>query len=55
LEAAFGEKYLAYCLYMAQRYMEDGKLEKEGGYLRVTQKGIFVSDGIMIDLLCVKK
>ncbi|KAA6343449.1 Oxygen-independent coproporphyrinogen-III oxidase-like protein [termite gut metagenome] len=55
LEAVFGEEYLTYCLQMAQRYMKDGKLEKEGGYLRLTQKGIFVSDGIMIDLLRVKE
>jgi oxygen-independent coproporphyrinogen-3 oxidase len=54
LEAVFGEKYLTYCLHMAQRYMEDGKLKKEGDYLRLTQKGIFVSDGIMIDLLRVE-
>jgi oxygen-independent coproporphyrinogen-3 oxidase len=55
LEAVFGEKYLTYCLHMAQRYIEDGKLEKEGDYLRLTQKGIFVSDGIMTDLLRVKE
>jgi coproporphyrinogen III oxidase-like Fe-S oxidoreductase len=40
---------------MAQRYMKDGKLEKEADYLRLTQKGIFISDGIMIDLLRIKK
>ncbi|MDR2860097.1 MAG: radical SAM family heme chaperone HemW [Mediterranea sp.] len=53
LETVFGKEYLTYCLSMAQRHIENGKLKKEGDYLKLTREGIFISDGIMSDLFRV--
>jgi oxygen-independent coproporphyrinogen-3 oxidase len=53
LKAVFGDEYLAYCLNMAQKYMDSGKLETTAGYLRLTRAGIFVSDSIISDLFHV--
>jgi oxygen-independent coproporphyrinogen-3 oxidase len=50
LENDFGKEYLVYCLTMAQKYFNSGHLEVSGDYVRLTQEGIFVSDGIMSDL-----
>jgi oxygen-independent coproporphyrinogen-3 oxidase len=50
LRAVFGEEYLSYCLRVAQKYIESGKLERNADYLRLTHEGIFISDGIMSDL-----
>ena len=38
---------------MASPYLTDGKLELKDGFLRLTRRGIFVSDGIMSDLMYV--
>ncbi|KAA6325192.1 Oxygen-independent coproporphyrinogen-III oxidase-like protein YqeR, partial [termite gut metagenome] len=45
LKAVFGEEYLTYCLRMAQKYIESGKLERNAEYLKLTREGIFISDG----------
>jgi oxygen-independent coproporphyrinogen-3 oxidase len=50
LETDFGKEYLAYCLEMAQKHLNNGNLEISGDYLRLTPEGIFVSDGIISDL-----
>jgi oxygen-independent coproporphyrinogen-3 oxidase len=55
LKAVFGEEYLTYCLRMAQKYIESGNLERNVDYLRLTRKGIFISNGIMSDLFHVNK
>jgi oxygen-independent coproporphyrinogen-3 oxidase len=51
LVSLFGEKNETYCLEQAQKYIENQLLEIENNHLRLTRKGIFVSDGIMGDLL----
>ncbi|KAA6312945.1 Oxygen-independent coproporphyrinogen-III oxidase-like protein, partial [termite gut metagenome] len=55
LKAAFGEEYLTYCLRMAQKYIESGKLERNADCLRLTREGLFISDGIMSDLFRVNR
>lgn len=50
----FGEERTAYCLRMAQKYLAQGKLIlRSGDTLVLSREGIFVSDGIMSDLLFV--
>lgn len=49
----FGTKLAQYCLEMASEHLKDGLLEEREGALCLTRKGIFVSDGIMSDLLWV--
>ena len=46
LRQEYGEKLYRYCLDMAAPYLTDGKLELKDGFLRLTRRGIFVSDGI---------
>jgi len=53
LEQRFGNARLAYCLRMAQPYLDGGQLELRAGQLALTRAGIFVSDGIMSDLCYV--
>ncbi|GHT09458.1 coproporphyrinogen III oxidase [Bacteroidia bacterium] len=40
-----------HCLQQAQKYIENQLLELKNNHLRLTRKGIFISDGIMSDLL----
>ena len=47
----FGRHYLSVCLQAAGKYIADGLLERRGGRLRLTRRGIFVSDMIMSDLM----
>ena len=49
----FGEERSAYLSRMAKSHLEQGRLKQEGGKLILTEAGIFVSDGIMSDLLWV--
>lgn len=51
LKEEFGEKLYRYCLKNASSYLKNGLLEIKKDALRLTRKGIFVSDGIMSDLL----
>jgi len=53
LEQRFGNARLAYCLRLAQPYIDGGQLELRAGQLALTRAGIFVSDGIMSDLCYV--
>lgn len=53
LQHDFGEAYLNYCREQAQRYINQGLLIEQNGWLRLTETGIFLSDGIMSDLLKV--
>ena len=50
LKDLFGEKKEEYCLRQAQKHIQNQTVEIEGNYLRLTRKGIFISDGIMSDL-----
>ena len=49
----FGQARLDYCLRMAAPHIKEGTLTREGDRLRLTPEGIFISDGIMADLVYV--
>lgn len=51
LESSWGKMFKDYTLKQAQKYLTKGLLELYEGYLRLTPKGIFISDGIMSDLM----
>ena len=51
LRDEFGEKLYDYCLRMAAPHLKQGTLELVNDVLRLTRKGIFISDGIMSDML----
>ena len=53
LRSEYGEELYRYCLRMAKSHLGQGVLEIEEDTLRLTQEGIFISDGIMSDLLFV--
>ena len=50
----FGEALLTYGIRAAQPYVKTGLLLREGDVLRLTEKGVFLSDGIISDLLWVE-
>lgn len=54
LKTDFGDTLYEYCLRMAKPHIEQGTLEIAGNTLRLTESGIFVSDGIMSDMLWVE-
>jgi len=51
LTSLFGESQKIYCLQQAQKHIANGLLHYEDNCLRLTRKGIFISDGIMSDLM----
>lgn len=53
LLTAFGEELYNYCLRMARPHIREGVLEIREDVLKLTRRGIFVSDGIMSDLMWV--
>ncbi|MCH5329091.1 MAG: radical SAM family heme chaperone HemW [Coprobacter sp.] len=53
LESRFGTDLKRYCLACAQPYIESGKLSCKEEILTLTRSGLFVSDGIMADLMKV--
>ena len=53
LRSMYGEELYRYCLRMAKPHLEQGGLEINGDILNLTRKGIFISDGIMSDLMWV--
>lgn len=60
LEEDFGTEMLRYCLRAAVPHLRNGLLEQEAqkkqapkGLLRLTRRGLFLSDGVMSDLLYV--
>ena len=50
LETLFGEEKRNYLLNQSQKHLQNSLLEIQDHYLRLTRKGIFVSDGVMSDL-----
>ncbi len=54
LQEKFGITMWNYCQQQAKSYLKEEKLEIRDQYLLLTRKGIFVSDGIMSDLLYVE-
>lgn len=55
LTVQFGIRLKDYCLRNAAFYLENGQLEIQDGYLRLTRPGIFISDGIMSDLMYINE
>ena len=53
LRTTFGEELYNYCLRMAKPHIREGVLEIREDVLKLTRRGIFVSDGIMSDLMWV--
>ncbi|MCC8171256.1 MAG: radical SAM family heme chaperone HemW [Parabacteroides sp.] len=53
LEEAFGRRLYDYCRCQAEKYLKEGLLQRDDNRLKLTRQGIFVSDGIMSDLLWV--
>lgn len=54
LRSKFGDKLYAYCLRMAAPHLEQGTLAIVEDTLKLTREGIFISDGIMSDMLWVE-
>ena len=54
LRTTYGETLYNYCLRMAKPHIEQGVLEIKEDTLKLTQQGIFISDGIMSDLLWIE-
>lgn len=54
LNDRFGEQLHLFCIGNAQKYMDQNLLIKEGNILKLTREGIFISDGIMSDLMWVE-
>ena len=54
LKAEFGNELHDYCLKMASPHMRQGTLEIKDNALKLTHNGIFISDGIMSDMLWVE-
>ena len=51
LQHLFGKEKKVHCLQQAEKFLSNQCLEFANNHLRLTQKGIFVSDGIMAELL----
>jgi oxygen-independent coproporphyrinogen-3 oxidase len=54
LERRFGAEMKAYCLKNARKYIVQDLVANDAGTLKLTKRGIFISDGIMSDLMWVK-
>lgn len=54
LRSEYGEELYNYCLRMAKPHLVQGLLQMDNELLKLAPKGIFVSDGIMSDLLWVE-
>lgn len=53
LKERFGETLFQFCMRNAQKYLDSGLLTTEDQTMRLTRQGIFISDGIMSDLMWV--
>ena len=53
MKSKFGKKLSTYCLQNAASFMNHNLLELKDGRLRLTEEGLFISDGIMSELLWV--
>ncbi|MCD8309921.1 MAG: radical SAM family heme chaperone HemW [Prevotellaceae bacterium] len=54
LKAEYGETLYRYCLETARPHVERGLMESDGDRLRLTRAGLFISDGILADLMYVE-
>jgi len=55
LETLFGAEKKLYCLQQARKHIDNQTVRIQENHLRLTHKGIFISDGIMSDLFIVPK
>lgn len=55
LITCLGQELSDYCTSMAVPYLKSNKLEQQDNHLRLTREGIFVSDGIISDLMFVEE
>lgn len=55
LKHRFGEDLYSYCLVNAQKHIDQNLLVTEKEALKLTRDGLFISDGIMSDLMWVEK
>ena len=53
MKSRFGETLFRFCMENAQKYLDRKLLTTEGQIMRLTREGIFISDGIMSDLMWV--
>ncbi|MFV0419202.1 MAG: radical SAM family heme chaperone HemW [Dysgonomonas sp.] len=53
LEKLYGSQLKAYCLNNADKYISRGYVTYENDVLKLTRGGIFISDGIMSDLMWI--
>ncbi|HAR39548.1 MAG TPA: coproporphyrinogen III oxidase [Porphyromonadaceae bacterium] len=53
LKNRFGEQFFQSCMENAQKYLDQKLLTREEDTLKLTRDGIFISDGIMSDLMLV--
>lgn len=53
IEHQFNPYFVRFCLKAAECYIKDGLLINTDNHLRLTRKGLFVSDMIMSDLMYV--
>ena len=54
LKTDFGEKLYDYCIQLATPHLQQHTLQQDDEFLKFTEQGIFISDGIMSDLLWVE-
>nr|WP_302828875.1 radical SAM family heme chaperone HemW [uncultured Bacteroides sp.] len=55
VEQEFGTEMWQYCMDMATPHLESGKLKIEDNHLCLTREGIFISDGIISDLMFIEE
>ena len=55
IEMEFGTEMWKYCMDMATPYLESGKLKIQDNHLCQTREGIFISDGIISDLMFIEE
>ncbi len=53
LKSRFGETLFQFCMENAKKYLDQGLLSTEDQTMKLTREGIFISDGIMSDLMWV--
>lgn len=53
LEKRFGSEMKSYCMKNVQKYVDQGFVNYNGNVLTLTRTGIFISDGIMSDLMYI--
>lgn len=53
MKTMFNDKLYNYCMENSQRYINTGKLSIQDDTMKLTREGIFISDGIMSELMMV--